>query len=185
MRLFTAVDPTPEVYRNLTELIDRLRPLAPLRWSRPENLHVTLKFIGEFPEENLPRLRDALGKFRAQEPFPVTVRGLGFFPNERSPRVFWAGIEHTGELARLAADMEEACSKLGIARERRSYSPHLTLARIPEGARLDRLRDEIRELNADFGGFTATALYLYQSRLAPGGSVYTRLEEFPFDRNFS
>jgi 2'-5' RNA ligase len=108
MRLFTALDPSAEVLENLKGLLERLRPTAPLRWNRAENLHLTLKFIGQWPEPELPALREALGKVPAPPPFGVTVRGLGFFPHARAPRVFWAGVEAAAGLAQLVAQIDQA-----------------------------------------------------------------------------
>jgi 2'-5' RNA ligase len=96
--------------------------------------------------------------------------------------VFWAGIEAGAELVELAARIDGALEPLGIAREKRAYSPHLTLARVPDHARLDGLREAIGKLEeagaVEFGAFRAERFYLYESALAPGGSVYTRIGEF-------
>ena len=183
MRLFTALDLSPEVYENLQRLLDTLRPAARLRWSRPENLHLTLKFIGEWREDRLSALCDALNGVPAPAPFEVHVSGLGFFPNARAPRVFWAGISTCAELNRLAGEVDRALEPLGVAREERPYAPHLTLARIQERTSLDGLHQGIQDLpSLDFGRFAPDRLYLYQSRPTPGGSVYTRVREFPWNR---
>src|SRR5579885_2447406 len=119
MRLFTAIDPSPEVHASLVQLLERLRPSARLRWSRPEGLHVTLKFIGEFPESRLPALRQALGSVPAPAAIPMEVSGLGFFPDVRAPRVFWAGIAAPPELKKLVGEIDRALQPLGVAVERR------------------------------------------------------------------
>lgn len=183
MRLFTAVDPSPEVQENLRDLIGRLRPTARIAWSRAENLHLTLKFIGEWPEEKLRPLEQALGAVEAPPPFEVRISGVGFFPNARAPRVFWAGVGSSPELGSLAGEINRLLAPLGIPRERRPYSPHLTLARIRERVRLEELRRAIEALpSLDFGAFAPDRFYLYESRLAPGGSVYARIGEFPWSR---
>ena len=81
MRLFTAVDPSREVHENLVRLLERLRPEARLRWTRPENLHLTLKFIGEYPEGELSQLETVLRAVEWPRAFEVRLRGSGFFPN--------------------------------------------------------------------------------------------------------
>lgn len=178
MRLFTALDLTPEVANALRDLLELLQPAARLRWSRPENLHLTLKFIGEWPEEKLDDLRRALAAVAVQ-PVDVKLAGLGFFPNARAPRVFWVGIDAPPEMAALAARIDRAIEPLGIAPEKRPYSPHLTLARIQEHTALNRLHEAIRSLpSTDFGAFVADRFYLYQSRLTPIGSIYTKIGEF-------
>lgn len=181
MRLFTAVDPTPEIVDKLADLLNRLRPSAGLRWGRAENLHLTLKFIGEFPAERLSALEETLRAVPAPSPFEVAVRRLGFFPHARAPRVFWAGVEAPAGLAQLAGDIDRTLEPLGIARDRRAYSPHFTLARIADRPPLDALHRAVEALpSLEFGSFRPDRFYLYESRPGPGGSVYTRIEEFPW-----
>ena len=181
MRLFTAVDLSPEVQESLARLLDALQPSASLRWSRIENLHLTLKFIGEWPEPELGALQEALRGVPRPAPFDTRVSGLGYFPNERAPRVFWAGVQAPDELVRLAGDIEQALAPLGVAAERRPYSPHLTLARIQPGTPLDRFRQAVQGLpTQDFGVFRSDRFHLYLSRPGPSGSVYTRIESHNF-----
>ncbi len=183
MRLFVAIDLPGEVIAALDRLVARLRPTARLSWARPQNLHLTTKFIGEWPEDRLEHIRTALGGLTRREPIPIQVRGVGFFPNPRAPRVFWVGVEAPPSLANLAGDTERTLARLGIAEERRPYSPHLTLARIKEPVPLEGLRQAIEQLpSVEFGAFTAERFCLYQSALHPSGAVYTRLAEFPFER---
>jgi 2'-5' RNA ligase len=180
MRLFTGLDLPEEVVGNLERLLGELRPAARIGWSAPANLHITTKFIGEWPDERLEELKQALAAVEARAAIEVAVRKVGFFPNARAPRVFWCGVESPG-LARLAADTDDATRRLGVEPEKRAYSPHLTLARIKERADLGRLQAAIQGLgDIEFGRFAASRFFLYQSRLQPGGSVYTKLAEFPF-----
>ena len=130
MRLFVAIDIPPEVKDSLRALLDRWKPLAKLNWSPVDNLHITTKFIGEWPEARLDEMKTALAEVPVPGPIDIEIRGLGWFPNPRHPRVFWAGIE-AGELLRdLARATEQATAKRGVPVEERPYSPHLTLARI-------------------------------------------------------
>jgi 2'-5' RNA ligase len=183
MRLFVAIDLPDDILDALQRLQGRLRPLARISWTRRETWHLTTKFIGEWPEGRLAEIEAALRGLAASEPIPLAVRGLGFFPNPRSPRVFWAGIEAPPSLGQLARETEQALAELGIERERRPYSPHLTLARIREPVPLDGLHAAIAKLpSTEFGAFTADRFCLYRSTLQPSGAVYTRLAEFPFPR---
>jgi len=183
MRLFTGLDLPAEVVRSLDRLLDQLRPTARLKWSPPANLHITTRFIGEWPEPRLAELRTALAAIPAHAPIPIQVRKLGFFPNPHSPRIFWAGIEASPDLAGLAADTDRALDALGLAPEGRPFSPHLTLARIKDPVPMQPLREAIAALpSLDFGSFTAPAFFLYLSRPGPAGSVYTKLAEFPFSK---
>ena len=181
MRLFTAITLPQDVVAALTRLIDQLRPAARIHWSPAANLHITTKFIGEWPKERLDELTVALQKIGPREPIPIEVRGLGFFPNPHAPRVFWAAVHAGPELATLARQTDEALHALGIPAETRPFSPHLTLARIKEPVPLQALRQAIANLPAtDFGAFTADRFHLYLSELNPKGSVYTKLSDYSF-----
>jgi RNA 2',3'-cyclic 3'-phosphodiesterase len=180
MRLFTAVDIPPEIVSKLARLIAGLRPSARISWSAASNLHITTRFIGEWPDERLPELQRALGEVPGGGAIPIEIRGLGFFPNPHSPRVFWAAVHAPAALAELARATDERLGALGLARESRPFSPHLTLARIREPVPLTGLLKSVAALpSLEFGAFTAERFHLYQSRLQSGGSVYTKLSEFP------
>jgi len=179
MRLFVGLDLPAEVVSNLEGLLDDLRPSARIQWSPPANLHITTKFIGEWPEARLPELNAALAEIPSRPPIQVQIRRVGFFPNPHSPRVFWCGIEAPG-LETLAADTDRATSALGIESEKRAFSPHLTLARIKDRLDLQPLREKIAALpSLDFSAFEARGFFLYLSKPGPKGSVYTKLSEFP------
>ncbi len=182
MRLFTGLDLPAEVVGNLEALLERLRPKARIHWSPPANLHITTKFIGEWPEERLAELTGQLAGLPSRPSILAHIDTVGFFPNARSPRVFWCGIEAPG-LEALAADTDRATSILGIESERRAFSPHLTLARIKEPLDLEPLHRAIAALaSLDFGRFETRVFYLYRSQLRPGGSVYTKIAEFPLSK---
>jgi 2'-5' RNA ligase len=182
MRLFTGFNLPQEVVRNLEALLARLRPAARIHWSPPANLHITTKFIGEWPEGRLADLSAALSRIPLRAPIPVHIRKLGFYPNPHAPRILWCGIEAPG-LDALAAETDRATSAIGIPAETRSFSPHLTLARIKEKPDLQPLREAIAALSSlEFGRFEARSFFLYQSQLRPTGSVYTKLAEFPLSK---
>lgn len=178
MRLFTGLDLPGDVVGRLEDLLNHLRPAARINWSPPANLHITTKFIGEWPEERLDELTRTLARVPGLGPISVHIRNVGFFPNPHSPRVFWCGID-APELPALAADTDAACGALGIEAETRAFSPHLTLARIKERLDLQPLRETIAALpSLDFGKFQARSFFLYRSQMRAGGSVYTKLAEF-------
>src|SRR6185437_9474458 len=108
MRLFTAIDLPQEALLRLDRLVAALRPEALIKWSPLDNLHITTKFIGEWPEERIGELHAALLKVAPRHPFQVQIRNLGWFPNERAPRVLWAGVEGGESLKELARDTDEA-----------------------------------------------------------------------------
>jgi 2'-5' RNA ligase len=181
VRLFVALEISPAVRENLSALMRELRALAPAaRWVRTENLHVTLKFIGETPQEKLDAIQEALSAVRRGGPIAMDFRGLGFFPDERRPRVFWVGLAANGQLERLAGAIETQTEPLGFPRERRAFSPHLTLARLEASGAMHGLRAVTRERGAQsFGELTATEFCLFQSKLKPSGAQHTRLASFP------
>ena len=183
MRLFTRLDLPSDLTSKLEELVRRLKPTARIQWSPPANLHVTTKFIGEWPEDRLDELKAALAGLPGRAAIPVRIRRLGFFPNPHAPRTFWCGIEAPG-LSELAADTDAATAALGIPLERKAFSPHLTLARIKGQVELEALKESIAEMGApEFGDFRAGSFFLYQSTLRPAGSVYTKLAEFPLTKS--
>jgi 2'-5' RNA ligase len=180
MRLFVAIDIPDEIKTRLRAFVDRLRPTAKLSWSPVDNLHVTTKFIGEWPEARLSELKEALAAVPKPGQVDIAVRGLGWFPNAKNPRVFWAGIEARESLKALAEDTERRLAALGVPAEERGFHPHLTLARRRDPVPLDNLRQTLARQeqdpsHRDFGAFSAASFVLYLS----AGGRYTKLQEFP------
>lgn len=175
MRLFTAIDIDPDVRKKLAALLDRLRPLAKLSWTTADRMHITTKFIGEWPDERLEEMKRTLQSVGSPGAFEVEISGLGWFPNSFRPRVLWAGVHGGVPLHDLAQATEEAVCRIGVKREERPFSPHLTLARIRETVPMDRLMREVESLKVDLGRFEPTASYLYLSR----NGRYTKLADFP------
>ena len=186
MRLFVALEIPAAVRDNLAAQINELRDLpAPLaakrlRWVRPENLHVTLKFIGEVEAAKLDGIRSALTAIGLDAPVGLDFRGLGFFPDEKYPRVLWVGLHASGNLPVLASDIDRTLEGQGIARDERAFAPHLTLARFEPRGLHERLRIAIQKNSErEFGAFEAREFHLIQSRLKPSGAEYTSLAAFP------
>lgn len=180
MRLFIGLDIPYEMRRNLELLLQLLKPTADIHWSPMTNLHITTKFIGEWPEDRLPELKAALQSVPRPGDQTIAIRGLGWFPNPHQPRIFYAGIQAPPALAQLAAATDATCQALGIEAEHKPFTPHLTLARIKQPGDLFPLKKAIADLpNADFGAFTSTDFHLYLSRLTPSGSLYTKLASYP------
>ena len=176
MRLFTAIDIPPEVKATLTALLDRLRPLAKLGWIPLEKLHITTKFIGDWPEERLEELKRALAMVRSSAPVEVAIRRLGWLPNPRSARVLYAGVEASESLAALAAATERTLGDIGVPAEDRIYRPHVTLARTRKTVSLDALKRALAEIELSaIGSYRASSFALYLS----AAGKYTKLQEFP------
>lgn len=182
MRLFVAMDTPEDVRSAIGALVAKLRPACRnARWVRTEGLHITLKFIGETSAEKTEMIKTALAAVPCRAPIPIHFRGLGFFPNDRRPRVLWAGIETGADLAELAATVEASLDALGIQRDDRAFTPHLTLARFETPRGIDALHIAAEKAGLlEFGATIATDFHLYQSILKRGGAEYTRLATFSF-----
>src|SRR5260370_37753263 len=102
MRLFCGIDLPEDIRERLERLLMHLRPAGHLKWSPVYNLHITLKFIGEWPEEKLPQLESALRSMPRRPGIPIEVKGLGWFPNPHRPRAFWAALQGSDALGGLA-----------------------------------------------------------------------------------
>jgi 2'-5' RNA ligase len=180
LRLFIGIAVPPVIISRLDELVQRLKPLAPIRWTPDSNFHITTKFIGAWPRYRLDTMAHALIPLRDSGLLRIAIRGLGFYPNARRARIFWAGIDGGPPLAELANQTDRACAALGVKPEEKRYSPHLTLARIDSPSGLEALHEAIAvEPNPEFGEFIAGSFHLYESRPGSHGSVYTSLAEFP------
>jgi len=194
MRLFLALDIDDAIRERIARFVDGVRNFAPeARWVKAESLHVTLKFIGEQPEAALDRIQQALADVRVPT-IEIHFRGYGFFPTVTAARVVWIGMESGPQLQALAATIDDKMPSLGIPKEDRAFSPHLTLARGPgnrssgsprrgKGDRLNRtfkfLQQKLAALPApEFGTMTPREFFLYQSQLSPKGSTYTKLARF-------
>src|SRR5882762_7812623 len=195
MRIFIGIDLDPEVRARIERFLEGVEGFASeARWVQPESLHITLKFIGEQPSERVEAITERLRRVEGSA-FKIRAGGYGFFPTAKAPRVFWIGVNAGPQLAELAGSIDMATAELGIPREDRPFSPHLTLARTGAGRRsgspkwrkgdspnatfavLERRLATMGEL--DFGKMTAHEFILYQSQLSPKGSKYTKLQRFP------
>src|SRR5579872_4580241 len=106
MRLFVAIEITSAIRARLSEFVSHTKPhIGEARWSHPEALHITLKFLGHAPDERRPLIEEELGKIDAPA-FSLSLRDVGVFPNLKSPRVLWAGVQAPGNLAQLAEQVE-------------------------------------------------------------------------------
>ena len=180
MRLFVALDLNSRVIANLTELVHSLLPIAPVRWVHPRNMHVTLKYIGEWDVDRIDDVISALRRVRVNAKVDVHLAGLGFFPSPRNPRVFWAIAENTPPLRRLASSVDSSLAELGIAPEVRPYLPHITLGRL-QGRDLTEMYEAVEELpTRDFGNIEPESFTLYGSQPTKHGPRYEKIKEFRF-----
>ena len=185
IRTFIAVDLPEEVRQELATLqADFKKEVADIKWVEPDNLHLTLKFLGDVEEGQIEALKQSLTEtVRGSSPFSIHLEGIGAFPRTTSPRVIWVGVsEGKEQLIKLAGAIDEACIPftLSPSKGERPFSPHLTIGRVRSRDGLDRLIKKLQVV--EFRASTPAPidrLILYQSTLSPKGPTYTPLVEFP------
>lgn len=172
-RLFIGIRP-PEPIRDL--LIDAMDDSSDFRWQDEEQLHLTLRFVGEVERPVADDLADALGRVRT-EAFRLRVKGVGRF-EQRNSGALWAGVEPKAPAAALAAKVERTCQEIGLGPERRAFHPHITLARW-KGRRSREVATFI-ERNTDLQSepFDVDHFILFESRLSRHGAHYEEVERF-------
>jgi RNA 2',3'-cyclic 3'-phosphodiesterase len=184
MRLFLALEIPTGIRKALRSLQDELRSRSEgWRWTRPDAVHLTIRFLGEVSEQAAESQRSVWRETAAEgRALRIAFKGVGVFPNERSPRILWVGaLEEpaTGWLPALAAAIERAAVSLRFEPEKRPFRPHLTLARASgHGRPLLKLPREPVELGRALFG----EVVLFRSILSPGGATYVPLESFPLGR---
>jgi RNA 2',3'-cyclic 3'-phosphodiesterase len=182
MRLFVGIAITSHIRSTIAAFIEELRPFAPqAKWVRVENIHLTLKFLGEMEPSRVRAVQSALSTVRSAHLVTLEFRGLGFFPSEKRSRIFWMGMESSPNLKTLAADIDQSLHKLGFALEERAFAPHLTLARFNAPSLAPKLAAATREnTGRSFGSFTTNKFHLVESKLKSTGAEYTTLHSFSF-----
>jgi len=181
IRAFIAIDLPDDVRVAIDDAQTRLKQAhvgVKISWTKVENLHLTLQFLGYIEEEVVERIGSALQEVTVQHPlFEVPVCGTGAFPDKNRPRVLWVGCDDSeGRLAALAKAVQAAMRPLGFEPEQREFSAHLTLGRVrsprPDAA-LTKALDSFKD--TAFGALRAQAVHLFKSELHPEGSIYTKL----------
>ncbi|MGB9906538.1 MAG: RNA 2',3'-cyclic phosphodiesterase [Candidatus Saccharicenans sp.] len=182
MRIFIAIDLTPEIKTRLAQTVRWLKPIAMnIKWVAPENYHLTLKFIGEVTESQVEIIKTVLEEVAARHgSFRLAVKGSGSFPPGQSRmRVIWVGLEAGPELQALQSDLEDSLGRRGFEREERPFSPHLTIGRAREAQRQDRLKAELEKLGSkEFGVMEVKEINLFQSLLRPNGPEYKIISSY-------
>lgn len=182
IRAFIAVPLPDEIRRRLGTIIEQLQQKTPpvVRWVAPENMHLTLKFLGSISPGNLDHLKQVLASEATHHTASsLCLEGLGAFPNRNRPRVLWVGVRAQRALFELQQSIDRETARLGYPSEERGFSPHLTLGRISPHASPDELHQIAEALaNHQMGevGIAPVAeIILFRSDLNPGGAVYTPL----------
>lgn len=185
-RLFIAVDLSIRVVERLanlqTQLDGRLDDGVRVKWTEPQNIHLTLKFLGDTDDALVPMLRDVLSNLVGPLfPFEVESRGIGCFPRPDKPRILWAGFDGQGAevLTLLQQALERDLADLGIEEENRAFKPHVTLGRVKSRQKpsLEHVFDGFRD--ASWGKSYIKDLILFESTLDHTGATYHVIDRFP------
>ncbi len=183
IRAFIAIELTQEIHQRLDQVISQLKQRigdSAIRWVPAENIHLTLKFLGDVSVANVEMLKKIMeAEANGCPQFEISVGGLGAFPNPHHPRVVWIGVEAPSELNNLPHAIESATERLGYTKEERPFSAHLTLGRVSRNATPKEARqigEVIESTKIGFlGAATIDAVHLFKSDLKPTGSVYTKM----------
>ncbi len=182
IRTFIAVDVPEDVKERIGELQDELRRFpGRLTWTRAQGIHVTLKFLGNVPPEQIDAIEAAVRRAASGKPKPhLRVAGTGAFPSWRRPRVLWVGLEDMdGVLGLVQKAVEEELGRLGFEPEGRAFTPHLTLARVKVAASVGEIVRRLRGREFDAGEFDVEEVLVMRSDLKPSGAEYTPLRRVP------
>ena len=190
MRTFIAVDfPKDLLVRidEITHFFKKKTPECALRWVEIDNLHLTIKFIGEINESKAGQVKDVLTQaLFAQNAFNIEVSGLGMYPSHQNPRVIWFGILKGEPLIEIHNNLNRQMATIGIAAENRPFSPHLTIARVrrnTDHATAKLVGDILSQFKVDsLGWITINQVNLYKSELTPTGPIYTHLLSVPLNQ---
>ncbi len=183
VRCFIAIELPDGVKRDLRELQAQLKAasLAPVKWVDPENIHLTLKFLGNVAAGRLDKIGQAMTEaVRGTSPFSLEVKELGVFPDPKRVQIVWVGVSgETEKLAILQQRIESGLEKLGFPPENRRFTPHLTLARLRDRAtpqEREKLGQTIAETEFDSTqSFMVNSVRLMKSQLTPEGPIYSQL----------
>jgi 2'-5' RNA ligase len=184
MRTFIAIELPQEIKDSLSRIQAQLKSSgADVKWVEPKNIHLTLKFLGEIDEKRLEKISAILEEVAKEKgTFALRIASCGAFPKINSPRVIWVGVDKGNrETEEIARGLEERIAKVGIPKEDRPFSSHITLGRTRSPTNRQSLAEVLNKLAVDFAKenleFKATKITLFKSTLTPKGPIYEVLKE--------
>lgn len=184
MRTFIAIELPQEIKDSLSNLQGQLKASgADAKWVEPQNIHLTLKFLGERDVKLIEKIIQILeGVAEEKKSFQIRISSLGAFPKPNAPRVIWVGVDKgDSETKEIAKELEEKIAKIGIPKENRPFSSHITIGRIRSALNRERLVQDLNNLQHKFGQetleFLVTKITLFKSTLTPKGPIYEVLKE--------
>ncbi|MFH1964375.1 MAG: RNA 2',3'-cyclic phosphodiesterase [Acidobacteriota bacterium] len=190
IRTFIAVNFPPAVIDKIAGITAYLQTQTPgtaLKWVAPENMHLTLKFLGDVREDRVPEVKECLQEALLHHPtFNISVESLGMYPTASQPRVVWLGINDAGNLKQIHHNLAKVLKDFDPAPEKRSFSPHLTIARIRQNISRDIARqvgETLSQFKVDsLGSFEVQTVHLFKSELTPRGPIYSALFSIPLNQ---
>lgn len=177
-RYFIAIGITEPIKKDIGELANLLTKYdVDIKWVVLENLHITLKFLGNTPDNVLPKIKNSLSDIiSSYKPFYIKIYGTDVFPNRRHPRVIWVGVKNTDILAKIKNDIEESMESLGYKKEDKEFNPHLTLGRVRSQKGMQNVITELDNFKEkDFGLIQVEGIKLMKSDLKARGAEYSCL----------
>lgn len=190
MRIFIAIDFPQEVITRIVRISAYLQTQVPersLKWVEPENLHLTLKFLGEIQKDRVNEIERIMAKIlKGQPSFNITIEGLGMYPTASQPRVVWLGIKGGEPLQEIHRQMDQKLKSFGDKPEKRSFSPHLTIARVRQNNDRETIQQVGKVLSQykveSLGTIKVESIQLYKSELMSHGPIYTLLLSVPLNQ---
>jgi 2'-5' RNA ligase len=177
IRSFIAVNLTDVLKSKIADDISDLKTtLKNIKWINSQNLHITLKFLGNIPIENIPQIEEILKDITSKiQPFEIVLSGIGCFPNLKNPHVIWIGVSDNGRLNEISLEINSRLSEIGNVDHK--FSPHLTIGRINN--KIHSLQAEIERYNdISFGTNRINSITLMKSELHSKGAIYTEIKDF-------
>lgn len=184
MRTFIAIELSEQIRNELSQIQSHLKYAgADVKWVEKDNIHLTLKFLGEVSEEKIEKIKSALDQIAGQaKPFEISLKDLGAFPKIEYPRVIWVSLDKgAGESKILSEKIDEALLKIGFQKESRPFAAHLTIGRVRSPKNKDALKEKVQSYQPPTSNSQSiSSVILFQSTLTPKGSIYTKLHESRF-----
>lgn len=184
VRCFISIELDEYIKRKISELVDFLRKYeADIKWVEPENLHLTLKFLGNTQLEKIQIIKEVLTNISKKIfPFYIKIQGIGFFPNKKYPRVLWVGLENKEKIIDIQKKIEADMSKIGYKKEEREFDPHITIGRTRSFTKISNLLECLDDYKKyDFGTLFVDRINIMKSDLTSKGPIYTKLTDVIFN----